>query len=100
MFKKNSFYKCKFTIEQLIRYLYFPTYNAFFQKQQNSLIAGLRATNEILNLQESIEDTKNGTPEKENETEAKVSYFWFKHFKLLYNLLGNWNPKTKISNSA
>ncbi|KAJ8977287.1 hypothetical protein NQ317_015572 [Molorchus minor] len=41
-------------------------------KQQNSLIAGLRATNEIIPTPEQKEEeTKNGTPEQECETEAK-----------------------------
>ncbi|KAJ8954958.1 hypothetical protein NQ318_000389 [Aromia moschata] len=48
-----------------------------FQKQQNSLIAGLRATNEALTTvpspAEPPEETKNGTPEQEAEVEAKES---------------------------
>ncbi|KAJ3664869.1 hypothetical protein Zmor_000408 [Zophobas morio] len=42
-------------------------------KQQNSLIAGLRATNELINAPETTEETKNGAPDLEAEAETKES---------------------------
>lgn len=42
------------------------------QKQQNSLIAGLRATNETVPVPETTEETKAGTPDREIEAEVKV----------------------------
>ncbi|CAH1113399.1 unnamed protein product [Psylliodes chrysocephalus] len=39
-------------------------------KQQNSLIAGLRATNEALSMPDPTEESKTGSPEQENEAEA------------------------------
>ncbi|EEZ98774.1 sodium leak channel NALCN [Tribolium castaneum] len=40
-------------------------------KQQNSLIAGLRATNEVITMPETTEETKNGAQDQEAETEVK-----------------------------
>lgn len=59
-------------------YFYF---NIFFQKQQNSLIAGLRATNETAPAPETIEETKVGTPDREMETEVKVSIILIEFLK-------------------
>jgi hypothetical protein len=42
-----------------------------FQKQQNSLIAGLRATNEMINMPETTKGNKNGPPDQESEAEVK-----------------------------
>ncbi|CAH1155079.1 unnamed protein product [Phaedon cochleariae] len=39
-------------------------------KQQNSLIAGLRATNEALNMPEPAEESKDNSPDDEREPEA------------------------------
>jgi hypothetical protein len=44
------------------------------QKQQNSLIAGLRATNELLIMQDRPEDKlKDSSVEKDSEGEPKVT---------------------------
>ena len=44
------------------------------QKQQNSLIAGLRATNELLTMQDHPEDKlKDSSIEKDSEGEPKVT---------------------------
>jgi len=44
------------------------------QKQQNSLIAGLRATNELLTMQDHPEDKlKDSSVEKDSEGEPKVT---------------------------
>lgn len=43
------------------------------QKQQNSLIAGLRATNETAPVPETVEEAKRATPDHEKETETKVA---------------------------
>lgn len=51
---------------------YYPFLHLLFQKQQNSLIAGLRATNEALPTpMEPAEENKNGTPEQEHESDNK-----------------------------
>lgn len=43
-----------------------------FQKQQNSLIAGLRATNEALSMPtDTAEETKNSSPDQGSEAETK-----------------------------
>lgn len=45
------------------------------QKQQNSLIAGLRATNEVLTMQDHPEDKlKDNSIDRDSEGEPKVSY--------------------------
>lgn len=46
----------------------------FLQKQQNSLIAGLRATNEAVNIPDTTEENKASVPDQENEVEVKVSF--------------------------
>jgi len=46
------------------------------QKQQNSLIAGLRATNELLTMQDHPEDKlKDNSIDRDSEGEPKVSYW-------------------------
>jgi hypothetical protein len=45
------------------------------QKQQNSLIAGLRATNELLTMQDHPEDKlKDSSIDRDSEGEPKVSF--------------------------
>jgi hypothetical protein len=54
----------------------FPTraVSCALQKQQNSLIAGLRATNELLTMQDHPEDKlKDSSLDRDSEGEPKVS---------------------------
>lgn len=56
-------------------YMYMRPVSCAFQKQQNSLIAGLRATNELLTIQDHPEDKlKDNSIDRESEGEPKVSY--------------------------
>ncbi|XP_018580232.1 sodium leak channel non-selective protein isoform X2 [Anoplophora glabripennis] len=55
-------------------------------KQQNSLIAGLRATNEAITVPEPKEESKNGSPEQECEAEVKENEAAARKQKLVSSL--------------